>query len=137
MNIDSWVRFSKVCLAAGREAGTRAGRARGGLGGVVLAAVALLSACGFHLQGHVPLPDSIKTPFVQAPDRQSEFVQSLQRALLTSGAHPVKQKDKASAVVSIIKDEVVRRTLSVSAANQPNEYELTYTVRFSVTAGDK
>jgi len=25
----------------------------------------------------------------------------------------------------------------VSAQNQPDEYELTYTVRFSVTAGDK
>jgi len=137
MNIDSWARFSKASLAAGREEGAVAGGAHARFGGVVLAAVALLSACGFHLQGHVPLPDSIKTPFVQAPDRQSEFVQSLQRALLTSGAHPVKQKDKASAVVAIIKDEVVRRTLSVSAANQPNEYELTYTVRFSVTAGDK
>ena len=30
-----------------------------------------------------------------------------------------------------------RRVLSVSAANQPNEYEITYTVSFSVTAGDK
>ena len=110
---------------------------RAGLAGVVLAAAVLLSACGFHLQGRTPLPDSIKTPYVQASDRQSEFVQSLRRALLTSGAHPLEQKDKASAVVSIIKDEVVRRTLSVSAANQPNEYELTYSVRFSVTAGDK
>jgi LPS-assembly lipoprotein len=27
--------------------------------------------------------------------------------------------------------------LSVSALNQPNEYEVTYTVRFAVTAGDK
>lgn len=31
----------------------------------------------------------------------------------------------------------MRRTLSVSVQNQPDEYELTYTVRFSVTAGDK
>lgn len=115
----------------------KAGAVRTGFAGVVLAAVALSSACGFHLQGHMPLPDPIKTPYVQTSDRQSEFVQSLRRALVTSGAHPVEQKDKASAVVSIIKDEVVRRTLSVSAANQPNEYELTYTVRFSVTAGDK
>jgi LPS-assembly lipoprotein len=137
MKIESRARFSKVRLTPGREDGPVAGWVRAWLAGVVLAAVALLSACGFHLQGHTPLPDSIKTPFVQAPDRQSEFVQSLRRALLISGAHPVEQRDKASAVVSIIKDEVKRRTLSVSAANQPNEYELTYTVRFSVTAGDK
>ena len=37
----------------------------------------------------------------------------------------------------IIKDDVVRRTLSVSAQNKPNEYEVTYNVRFSVTSGDK
>ncbi len=121
-------RFLDVCARRG-----------GGAAAVAAFAAALLSGCGFHLQGHTPLPDSIKAPFVQAADRQSEFVQSLHKALLISGAHPVDRasKDKASAVVSIIKDEVVRRTLSVSATNQPNEYELTYTVRFSVNAGDK
>ena len=96
-----------------------------------------LSACGFHLQGHTPLPDVVKTPYVQTSDRQSEFAISLERAMISSGAHPVEQKNKASVVVNILKDDVVRRTLSVSAQNQPDEYELTYTVRFSVTAGDK
>lgn len=104
---------------------------------VMLVAVALLAGCGFHLQGHTPLPESIKTPFVEASDRQSEFVQSLRRALLTSGAHPTEQKGDASAVVSILKDDFTRRVLSLSATNQPSEYEITYTVRFSVTAGDK
>lgn len=104
---------------------------------VMLVGVALLAGCGFHLQGHTPLPESIKTPFVEASDRQSEFVQSLRRALLTSGAHPTEQKGDASAVVSILKDDFNRRVLSLSATNQPSEYEITYTVRFSVTAGDK
>jgi LPS-assembly lipoprotein len=101
------------------------------------AAVLALSACGFHLQGHTPLPDVVRTPYVQTSDRQSEFAISLERAMISSGAHPVEEKDKASVVVTIIKDDVVRRTLSVSAQNQPDEYELTYTVRFSVSAGDK
>ncbi len=39
--------------------------------------------------------------------------------------------------MNILRDDVVRRTLSVSASNQPNEYEVTYFVRFSVTSGDK
>jgi len=104
--------------------------------GIVAVALAL-SACGFHLQGHTPLPDVVKSPYVQTSDRQSEFAISLERAMITSGAHPVEQKDHASVVVNILKDEVVRRVLSVSAQNQPDEYELTYTVRFSVTAGDK
>jgi LPS-assembly lipoprotein len=104
---------------------------------VMLVALTLLTGCGFHLQGHTPLPESIKTPFVEASDRQSEFVQSLRRALLTSGARPTEQKGDASAVVSILKDDFTKRVLSLSATNQPSEYEITYTVRFSVTAGDK
>ena len=105
------------------------------------AAVACLTlafgGCGFHLQGHTPLPEVVRTPYVQTVDKQSEFIVSLRRAMLSSGAHPVEQKDRASVVVQIIKDDVVRRTLSVSAQNQPDEYELTYTVRFTVTQGDK
>jgi LPS-assembly lipoprotein len=105
------------------------------LGVLVLALV--LSGCGFHLQGREPLPAVVKSPYVQTTDRQSEFALSLQRAMISSGARPVSEKDRASLVVNILKDDVVRRTLSVSAQNQPDEYELTYTVRFSVTAGDR
>ena len=104
---------------------------------MLVATVVLLSGCGFHLQGHTPLPEVVRTPFVQTSDRQSEFVISLQRAMISSGAHPVELKSRASVVVAILKDDVVRRTLSVSAQNQPDEYELTYNVRFSVTAGEK
>jgi LPS-assembly lipoprotein len=96
-----------------------------------------LTGCGFHLQGRAPLPESMKTAYVQATDQQSDFVQDLRKALLISGAQPASDKGTASSVVYILKDEVVRRTLSVSALNKPNEYEVTYNVRFSVSAGDK
>jgi outer membrane lipopolysaccharide assembly protein LptE/RlpB len=99
------------------------------------AAAALGAACGFHLEGSAPLPASVKKPYLEAPDRQSDFIQSLQRALLTNGAQLAQERDKASAVVSILRDNVSRRVLSVSATNQPNQYEVTYTVAFSVTAG--
>jgi LPS-assembly lipoprotein len=105
--------------------------------GAALTGALLLSGCGFHLQGHTPLPAVVKTPYVEAPDRQSDFVQNLRHALLLNGAKLMQEKSKASAVVSILKDGVARRVLSVSALNQPNEYEVTYTVAFSVTAGDK
>jgi LPS-assembly lipoprotein len=105
--------------------------------GVVAACLAVLAACGFHLEGRAPLPQSMKAAYVQASDQQTDFVQSLRKALLTSGARPAYAKSSASSVVNILKDQVVRRTLSVSALNKPNEYEVTYLVRFSVSAGDK
>ena len=96
---------------------------------------ALLAGCGFHLEGRAPLPASVKAPYLEAPDRQSDFIQNLRRALLSNGAQLAQERDKASAVVSILRDNVTRRVLSVSATNQPNEYEVTYTIAFSVTAG--
>jgi LPS-assembly lipoprotein len=105
--------------------------------GVLAACLAVLAACGFHLEGRAPLPQSMKAAYVQATDQQTDFVQSLRKALLTSGAQPAYAKSSASSVVNILKDQVVRRTLSVSALNKPNEYEVTYLVRFSVSAVDK
>jgi LPS-assembly lipoprotein len=104
---------------------------------LALGAALLLGACGFHLQGRAPLPAQVKTPYLEAPDVQTDFVQSLRHALLTDGATLVPDKGKSSAVISILEDQMVRRVVSVSAANQPNQYEVTYTVRVTVTAGDK
>jgi LPS-assembly lipoprotein len=97
----------------------------------------LLGGCGFHLQGHTPLPPVVRTPFLEAPDRQSDFIQYLRHALLSNGAQLTPERDKASAVVSILRDSVARRVLSVSATNQPNQYEVTYTVGFTVSAAGK
>jgi LPS-assembly lipoprotein len=102
-----------------------------------LSAALLQAACGFHLQGHTPLPAAVKTPYVEAQDRQSIFTQSLRHALLSNGAQLADAKDHSSAVVRIIKENYKKRVLSVSATNQPNEYEITYTITFAVTAGDK
>lgn len=104
---------------------------------LIVAALALLNACGFQLQGRTPLPESIKQPFVQAQDGQSDFVQGLRKALVISGAKLAQSSEQASATVHIVKDEVKRNVLSVSASNTPREYEVTYTVRFSVSAGGK
>ena len=103
----------------------------------LLGVTLLLSGCGFHLEGRVPLPQPISRPYIEAPDQQSDFVQSLRRQMLISGAQPVDSPDHATAVVDILDDAVVRRVLSVSAQNRPTEYQVTYTVRFSVTAGGK
>ncbi|HVS77492.1 MAG TPA: LPS assembly lipoprotein LptE [Steroidobacteraceae bacterium] len=100
----------------------------------LLGAALLLAGCGFRLEGRVPLPEPIRRPYIQAPDQQSDFVQSLRRQMLISGAHPADAPGQATAVVDILDDAVTRRVLSVSAQNRPTEYQVIYTVRFSVTA---
>lgn len=124
-----------LALAARGASGRAAGRVKALLPVLLLAAS--LCGCGFHLEGRTPLPAAMRTPYLVVTDRQSDFVQSLRRAMLMSGAHPTDDESKASAVVHILRDEVVRQVLSTSAANQITEYTVTYIVRFSVTIGDK
>jgi LPS-assembly lipoprotein len=101
------------------------------------AAALLLAGCGFHLQGRAPLPAVVKTPYLEAPDPQSDFIQYLRHDLLSNGAQLMYERGNASAVVSILSDRVVRRVLSVSSINRVNEYQVTYTVAFSVTSQGK
>ncbi len=102
-----------------------------------LALCALLAGCGFHLEGRVPLPKALHVDYVDAKNQQSDFVQGLRRALIIAGAQVTDRSTDATAVVHVLEDTVTPRVVAVSATNLPREYEITYTVRFSVTAGDK
>jgi len=106
--------------------------------GTVPVAVALfLSACGFHLQGRQPLPSQFAYTFVDTKDEQTDFVQDLRKALISSKVNVIRTKSSSTAVVEVHEDELSERILSVSAQNIPTEYELTYKVKFSVTSEGK
>jgi LPS-assembly lipoprotein len=100
------------------------------------AVAVLVSGCGFRLQGRTPLPAPLAVAYVVAPNDQTDFVQGLRKALLTNGAKLVDDSSHASGTVHILTDDVTSKILSVSANNIPREYELTYTVEFSVSGKD-
>jgi len=97
----------------------------------------LLASCGFHLQGRQPLPNSFEYTCVDTKDEQTDFVQDLRKALISSGATLISTAGSTGATISVHKDELTEKILSVSARNIPTEYELTYKVEFSVTANGK
>lgn len=101
-------------------------------GALALAALLLLSACGFQLQGRVPLPQTLAATWIDTDDAQSDFVVDLKRALRASGATLAERREQATAVLRIERDELAERVLSVSGRNIPREFELTYTVRLTV-----
>jgi LPS-assembly lipoprotein len=119
-----------------RLAGAARGRAVCALALSVLA-VLLPSGCGFRLQGRTPLPPALAVTYVIAPNEQTDFVQGLRKALITSGGQLVEDKERATSTVRILTDDVSSKILSVSANNIPREYELTYTIEFSVSGKDK
>jgi LPS-assembly lipoprotein len=104
---------------------------------LALGLAALLAGCGFRLEGHTPLPKPLALSYVEAKDKQSDFVQGLRKALLAAGAHLTEESTRATAVVHVLEDTATPRVLSVSSADLPIEYEITYSVRISVTADGK
>ncbi|MGH8143498.1 MAG: LPS assembly lipoprotein LptE [Steroidobacteraceae bacterium] len=102
------------------------------------AAALLLSGCGFHLEGSYPLPRSLAVVHIDAVDTQSDFYFGLRKDLLAAGTHiDQSAQDKSVAVIHVLGDNIKDAILSVSTKNIPIEYELTYTVRFSVDAMGK
>jgi LPS-assembly lipoprotein len=103
---------------------------------VLLFAVALLSACGFQLQGRQGLPASLSRVTVEADERQSDFASSLRGALRTAGATLADRPGEGVARVRVLRDQVTERVLTVSARNIPTDFELTYDVRVAVDGPD-
>jgi LPS-assembly lipoprotein len=96
-----------------------------------------LAACGFHLQGAAKLSPTMALMFVDANDTHTEFHRALLDALDAAGVRLASAPDEASATVTIKQDETGQRVLSLSAQNRPREYEVYYTVTFTVSAGGK
>jgi LPS-assembly lipoprotein len=103
----------------------------------LLIASLALGACGFHLQGRQALPPVFASTYVDSVDAQSDFTQALRAALTASGAKLMVSAAADSARVRILKDETNERVLTVSSRNIPTDYELSYEVEVSVSAGGR
>ncbi|HSC06208.1 MAG TPA: LPS assembly lipoprotein LptE [Steroidobacteraceae bacterium] len=103
--------------------------------GFILLFALALAACGFHRQGVRPVSPVMKLTYLDARDERSDFLRGLSSALEANGATLAATRDGATAILSVERDETGQRVLSVSARNTPTEYEIYYTVTYSVTAG--
>jgi LPS-assembly lipoprotein len=101
-------------------------------------AAAVLVGCGFHLQGGGPLPHSIALVRIETSDTESDFYFGLRKALLAAGTHIDEDgRDESATIIHVLTDTTAQRVLTVSALNVPTEYELSYSLRFSVTSNGR
>jgi LPS-assembly lipoprotein len=98
----------------------------------LLATTTLLSGCGFHLQGSGSLPEGTRKIYIVTSDAVTPFAVELRRAIERSGGTVTNTSAEAETVVRIQKDRGGRRVLSVSARNTPQEYEIFYSIEYSV-----
>lgn len=97
----------------------------------------LLASCGFHLQGALTTPAEMERTYLDAVDEHSLFHRELRLALRSAGVELVDSADQATAILSITTDETDQRVLSVSARNVPTEYEVFYTIGYSIASGEQ
>ncbi|NIS90686.1 MAG: hypothetical protein GTN98_11525 [Woeseiaceae bacterium] len=102
----------------------------------VLVVAALLGACGFHLQGDLTTPSEMERTYIAPYERNSQFHRELRRQLDAAGVHVVDSENDATAMIVITADDTGQRVLSVSARNVPTEYEVFYTIEYSLVSGE-
>jgi LPS-assembly lipoprotein len=104
-----------------------------------VATVAMLGlcACGFRLAGSEPLPPILARPYLSVKDPYTDFAREFEQQLKSSGAVLAPLRQDSTATIEVTKDLVEQRTLAVSATNIPTDYELIYTVTFTVRGADK
>lgn len=113
-----------------------------GVSALIGSLIGSLGGCGFRLEGSTPLPRFLAVVYIETNDTQSDFYFGLRKALTAAGTRvedgiddkPADHAaDQAGAVIHILADSAVQRTLTVSTLNVPTEYELTYKLKFSVS----
>ena len=98
-----------------------------------LLSLALLTSCGFQLQGAYQTPEAMQRTYIEAPDRHSLFYLELRQQLQAAGVELVDTADAATATLSIMLDNTDQRVLSVSARNVPTEYDVFYTIQYALS----
>jgi len=106
-----------------------------------------LGSCGFHLRGSVNLPESMATTYIQDSVPNSMILPTLRRAFLKNGivlvasinsvSNDVADADKSTtnppvAILQLTSEHFDRRLLSTGTSTRIKEYQLNYTITFSL-----
>ncbi len=86
------------------------------------------------MRGAASVPPEMARTYIAADDQRSLFYRRLRDSLQGAGVNIVESPYDATATFSILSDMPGQRVLSVSARNVPREFEVFYTVFYSVQA---
>ena len=88
------------------------------------------------MQGVFTVPQGMERTYIASEDNYSLFYRELRRSLQETGMTLVDTPAAATAVLSIHTDKTDQRVLSVSARNVPTEYEVYYSIEYSIDSGE-
>src|SRR5690606_41889568 len=101
---------------------------------VALLSSMLLSGCGFHLRGDLPLSHFLAM-YIQS-DRHSELAALVSNRLEHNKVELLASYQQSAPMLQLLGDSLERRTLSLFPNGQVAEYELIYKVSYALTMPD-
>ena len=102
----------------------------------VVLACALLAGCGFHLRDQAGLPTAMDQTYLQMDDPRGELARALRVTLTGNGAQITRERDEATAILSVPMNRLTKQVLSVGTNARAREFELIYVVTFELTGAD-
>tara|TARA_R110002167_G_scaffold17777_17_gene67592 strand:+ start:9719 stop:10267 length:549 start_codon:yes stop_codon:yes gene_type:complete len=106
--------------------------------GVSLALIAIISlaaGCGFQPRGAIPVPDRLKTLYLQG-DERSAIYQTVERSFESSGVVLVDAPEQAPYRINLISVQHQRRSASLNERAKAQEYELRALLMYEIQASD-
>ena len=82
------------------------------------------------------VPSEMERTYIAAGDEYSIFYRELKLKLQANDVQIVESPTAATAILSIHFDKTDQRVLSVSARNTPTEYEVFYSIEYSLDSGE-
>jgi len=96
----------------------------------VLVISALVSGCGFHLRGSIPLPDELKV--IAVSSQNAELREEMVSALEAAEAEVVADATTARAVLDLYQVDFERTVRTIDTRGKVTGYNLRYVVRYRV-----
>lgn len=96
----------------------------------LVASMLSLTACGYHLRGAVDIPEEMKSVYVEGAG--SQLQREMKQSLRYSDGRLVGAPSQAGMVIKVLKDDMRRRVLALDSQGKAIEFELTYTVNYSL-----
>lgn len=90
--------------------------------------VSAVSACGFHLRGNIPLPESIQSMYVQAPE--GSFKKELLDRLEGAGAQLAPTPGAADVILDVTQAKIDRTIGTLDDRGKANSFNLRFRVKY-------
>lgn len=93
-----------------------------------LLCVMVLVSCGYHLRGHVDIPEGLKAVYLQGGSM--DLRDSFNKSLKVIDGKLVEQIGDSTLVIEIVHENMDSRVLSLNTSGRITELELVYTVHY-------